>query len=115
MFRLLSVGAMLLAVASTGVAGEHYVEIWNPPEAQMQPSRSIKPKPRKVAVLPRHASNAAPRRVAEPVAKSLPNTRAAKGPRKAAMPNAADLPRMMTPEGNVLRVHDGGAMVEVVR
>jgi len=38
MFRFLSVGAMLLAVASTGVAGEHYVEIWNPPEA-----RHVKP------------------------------------------------------------------------
>lgn len=115
MFRLLSVGAMLFAVASTGVAGEHYVEIWNPPETRMQPSRSNKPKPGRVAVLPRHTTNATPRRVADPVAKSLPNARAAKGPRKAAMPNATDLPRMMTPEGNVLRVHDGGAMVEVVR
>lgn len=115
MFRLLSAGAMLLAVASTGVAGEHYVEIWNPPEARMQPSRSSKPKPGKVAVLPHHTSNATPRRVADPVAKSVENKRAGKGPRKAAVPSATDLPRIMTPEGNVLRVSDRGALVEVVR
>ena len=115
MFRFLSVGAMLLAAASTGVAGEHYVEIWNPPEARMQPSGNGKPKPGKVAVLPPHASNATPRRVADPVAKSLANTRAGNGPRKAVAPRATDLPRIMTPEGNVLRVNNGGALVEVFR
>lgn len=115
MFRSFSVGAMLLAFASTAAAGEHYVEIWNPPEARMQPSGNGKPKPGKVAVLSHHVSKATPRRVADPVTRSLPNKRAGNGPGKAAMPRATDLPRIMTPEGNVLRVHDGGALVEVVR
>lgn len=115
MFRFLGVGAILLAVASTGVAGEHYVEIWNPPEARMQPSGNGKPKPGKVAVPSRHTSNAAPRRVADPVVKYLTNKHAGTGPKKVAVSRAADLPRIMTPEGNVLRVNDGGALVEVVR
>ena len=115
MFRFLSAGVMLLAVASTGVAGEHYVEIWNPPEARMQPSGNGKPKLGKVAVLSRHTSNATPRRGADPVVKSLANKHAGNGLKKVAVPRAADLPRIMTPEGNVLRVNDGGALVEVVR
>jgi hypothetical protein len=106
---------MLLAVASTGVAGEHYVEIWNPPEARMQPTVNGKPKPGKVALLSRHTSRATPRRVADPIAKSLANKHAGNGPRKAAVPSAIDLPRIMTPEGNVLRVHDGGARVDVIQ
>lgn len=114
MFRSLSVGAILLAVASTAVAGERYVEIWNPPEARMQPSGKGKPRPGKVAVLSHHVSKATPRRVADPVTKSLPNKRVGNGPGKTATPRATDLPRIMTPEGNVLRVHDGGALVEVV-
>ncbi|MFM0372744.1 hypothetical protein [Paraburkholderia aspalathi] len=115
MFRFLSAGVMLLAVASTGVAGEHYVEIWNPPEARMQPSGNGKPKLGKDVVLSRHTSNATPRRLADLAVKSLANKHAGNGLKKVAVPRAADLPRIMTPEGNVLRVNDGGALVEVVR
>jgi hypothetical protein len=45
MLRFLSAGALLLAVASTAAAGEHYVEVWNPPEARVgQPAAKCKPK-----------------------------------------------------------------------
>jgi len=116
MFRLLSVGVILLVVASTGVAGEHYVEIWNPPEArQVKPPVSGKPKPGKASVLSRRTPKVTPRRVADPVAKSLPGARAATSPAKPVTPQPTSIPRIMTPEGNVLRVNNGGAPVEVVR
>lgn len=116
MFRFLGVGAMLLVFASTGVAGEHYVEIWNPPEArQVKPPVSGKLKPGRASILSRRTPKVTPRRVADPVAKSLPGARAAASPTKPLTPQPTSIPRIMTPEGNVLRVNNDGAPVEVVR
>ncbi|MBN3774421.1 hypothetical protein G3N93_33375, partial [Burkholderia sp. Se-20378] len=34
MVRLIGCGVLALTFASTGWAAEHYVEVWNPPEAR---------------------------------------------------------------------------------
>lgn len=123
MFRLLGVGALLLGTASAGVAGEHYVEIWNPPEARMLPSAKSKPKQNRTALSSRQTAHAGTRTVADPVAKTLASQAARhggdtdEGPRKLTAPRAADLPRIVTPEGNVLRVNDSNndAALRVVR
>lgn len=105
MLRFLGAGAILLATASTGLAGEHYVEIWNPPEARlMHPPANGKPKSDKASLLSRHTPKATPRRVADPVAKSVPSARAGASPTKPMTAQPTNIPRIMTPEGNVLRV-----------
>ena len=105
MLRFLGAGAMLLAMASTGLAGEHYVEIWNPPEARLVlPPANRKPKSDKASLLSHHTPKATPRRVADPVAKSVPSARAGASTTKPMTPQPTNIPRIMTPEGNVLRV-----------
>ncbi|HDR9762816.1 TPA: hypothetical protein ACK3Q6_007110 [Burkholderia cepacia] len=38
--RLFGCGLLALTFASTGWAAEHYVEVWNPPEARQPPART---------------------------------------------------------------------------
>lgn len=116
MFRFAVSGVLLLAFASAAAAGEHYVEIWNPPEARLaQPPVSGKPGAGKAPPGARHASKATPRRVADPVARSAPGKHVADSLKSATPPRPANIPRIITPEGNVLRVNDGGAPVQVLR
>ena len=116
MLRFLGVCAMLLAVASTGVAGEHYVEIWNPPEARLvKPPVSGKRKPGKVSLLSRSTPKATPRQVADPVAKSPSSARVGASLTKPMTPQPTNIPRIITPEGNVLRVNYGDTPVRVIR
>jgi len=69
--RIILTGALLCALASTAFAAEHYVEIWNPPEARAgglhPPKSGNRHHPKKTAKR-RYASPdpLAPRRVAEP-------------------------------------------------
>jgi hypothetical protein len=117
MLRFLSVGAMLFAVASSVAASEHYVEIWNPPEARLaQPAGKYKPKSGKTALLSRNMAKAAPRRIADPLAKaSQAKHTGGDVPKKAASPRFIDIPRIVTPEGNVLRVNDDRTPVYLMR
>ncbi|ASL47754.1 hypothetical protein bAD24_III10185 [Burkholderia sp. AD24] len=116
MFRFAIQGVLLLAFASTAVAGEHYIEIWNPPEARLpQASSSGKGIAGKTPPIPRHASRATPRRVADPVARSAAGKRVVDTFKKPIAPRPNDIPRIMTPEGNVLRVNYTGSPVQVVR
>jgi hypothetical protein len=117
MLRLLSAGAALLVVASTATAGEHYVEVWNPPEARIgQPAGKGKPKVGKTALLSRGMGKVATRRIADPLAKASAGKHVASdGARKATNPRFIDIPRILTPEGNVLQVGTGHTSVYVVR
>ncbi|OXH85489.1 hypothetical protein CA831_27010, partial [Burkholderia multivorans] len=40
MVRLFGCGLLALTFASTGWAAEHYVEVWNPPEARLPAART---------------------------------------------------------------------------
>ncbi len=116
MFRFLSVGAMLLAVASTGIAGEHYVEIWNPPEARGGLSQGAgAPKSlthkRRVPHLLKARAHRAPTTATR---LALKQGTAGAGTRRVT-PDVSEIPRLITPEGNVLRVDAHDSYVEVVR
>ena len=69
--RIILTGAMLFALASTAFAAEHYVEVWNPPEARTGDARPLASGKRSHAKklakrrLP-SANPLAPRRVAGP-------------------------------------------------
>ncbi|SDH22815.1 hypothetical protein [Paraburkholderia phenazinium] len=117
MLRFVSAAALLLAVASTAVAGEHYVEIWNPPEARIgQPAGKCKPKTGKPALLSHGMSKVAPRRIADPLAKASAGKPAGvDASKKATSPRFLDIPRIVTPEGNILQVGTGRTSVSVVR
>jgi hypothetical protein len=118
MLRFMGAGALLLVMASTVSAGERYIEIWNPPEARLaQPSTGCRQSSGcKPAAPSRHSPKATPRRVADAAAKSpAPRRAVAERARKQASPQAVELPRIITPEGNVLRVNDSEARVRVVR
>jgi hypothetical protein len=117
MLRVLGAGVMLLTLASTVAASEHYVEIWNPPEARLlKPVVKSKARQGKPALIARVLPKAGARRVADPLAKAVPVKHAGSGStRKTVSPNAIDIPRIMTPEGNVLRVGGGNMKASVVR
>ncbi|MGF6240505.1 hypothetical protein P3T42_002256 [Paraburkholderia sp. GAS38] len=117
MLRFLSAGAVLLAVTSTAAAGQHYVEVWNPPEARIgQPAGKCKPKAAKTALLSRGMGKVATRRIADPLAKaSTAKHGGGDGARKTTAPRFIDIPRILTPEGNVLQVSTGHTSVYVVR
>ena len=116
MVRFFGLGAMLFAVASSGVAAEHYVEIWNPPEARASTphrlSAARRPAPGK-RVGP-HTVTVHARRAPAPVTKLAAKTET-REIAPAHVPDMSEIPRQITPEGNVLRVDSRGATAEVTR
>ncbi|TKC92288.1 hypothetical protein FAZ69_00940 [Trinickia terrae] len=116
MLRVL--GAMLLASASVANAGEHYVEIWNPPEARQAPHAgshaAAKPRPHRVSAAS-HAAKAKPNHVAASTPKPIKRSPAARAVTANTPPQLRDLPPLLTPGGNVLRVGTRGAQPEVTR
>jgi hypothetical protein len=116
MFRVL--GVMLLASASVANAGEHYVEVWNPPEARQAPHASshaaVKPKPHRVLATTR-TTKVKPNTVATSTSKSAKHAQATHAVSVNTAPQVRDLPPLLTPEGNVLRVGAQGAQPQVTR
>jgi hypothetical protein len=117
MVKLWMVGVVTAAACGPALAGTHYVEVWNPPEARtgaVHPKPALKP--------PRH------RRVGVTLAQAAklrhrPGGSAAGNPKVAtgtlntpnSQPSFDDLPRQITPEGNVLRVDGRDALAHVER
>jgi hypothetical protein len=106
-------GALLCALASTALAGEHYIEIWNPPEARTpgaHPSTSSKKNhahtgtKRKLA----SADRLAPRKVAEPAMRAPAPVAPASPGRGAPNPDRVPaIPPQIGPDGNILQVSYG--------
>ncbi|MFM0124678.1 MULTISPECIES: hypothetical protein [unclassified Paraburkholderia] len=116
MFRFLGLGALLFAVASTAMAGAHYVEVWNPPEARASmPHRAVVAhRPAGGRHIVPHAVKARARPASAPVARLVAKTdRRENVPVHA--PDMSEIPRQITPEGNVLRVDSRGMTAEVTR
>ncbi len=99
-------GAVLVALASTATAGQHHIEVWNPPEARSnvpgvnsQPHKSLAGRHARMKALPRSNVKHGVRAAATgwfPRAAGRPHSR----------PTFNDIPRQITPEGNILRVSD---------
>jgi len=108
---------MLLAGASVAHAGEHYREVWNPPEARHALHAHHKA-PHKSAVRrlsARRSTNMAPSRAVACVSAPTRRTHAGRAVRINAEPRAQSLPPLLTPEGNVLRVDSHGPRPAVAR
>lgn len=104
MLQFISAGVLLLTIASSVSAGERYVEIWNPPEARIgATSGKGAPKTHSPVASRRNAAKVGPRRVADPLARSAATKHAPAAVAK--KPSAPPyIPRVITPEGNILRV-----------
>lgn len=108
--KKLLVGLVTMTLATSALAGERYIEVWNPPEARRSAAKPPKPsahKPKKSRLGAPATSRA--RRVAV-VSKLRPAT--TERPGRTAF---HDLPPQMTPEGNVLRVVGGQSRADVER
>jgi len=130
MMRAIKLGLLVLAIASPAFGREHYIEVWNPPEARggMAPSQAALLAARKAdrqAARHRRASlhmahdvshNAARRRtVAAMPAPQAPQAPVVTVERRTSEPRYEDIPRQITPEGNVLRIDGRHAQVDVER
>lgn len=103
MLQFISAGVLLLTIALSVSAGERYVEIWNPPEARIGAAGGKPARKTRSPVSRHNAAKLTPRRVADPLTRSAPAKRApaAVGKKPSVPPY---IPRVITPEGNVLRV-----------
>jgi len=115
MTRVIRYGLFFLAIASPALAGTHYLEVWNPPEArdEVQPVRPVGKAPRH-----RRASvHAARGQLRHRIAAAAPGPKAsvAAVEHGARAPRYEDIPRQLTPEGNVLRVDGRRAQARVDR
>ena len=114
--KLAGYGLLLLTCTSSAFAGEHYIEIWSPPEARSGlrqgagAPKSLTHK-RRVPHLVRTQAHRAPS-IATKLA--VKQGTAGAGTRRVT-PDVSEIPRLITPEGNVLRVDAHDSHVEVVR
>ncbi len=110
-------GLVVVGLASAALAGGHYVEVWNPPEARGGVIAEHTTRPEAVARNPkkrRHSginTASAQRRHTAPLAVPPSERRAS----AAAAPTFDDIPRQITPEGNVLRVRASQPPAEIER
>jgi len=138
--RAIKLGLLVLAIASPAFGGEHYVEVWNPPEARggnasahaalLAARKAEKQARQRRAGLriarnaahdaardathdPAHDARAAAHRRAVAAAPAKASVAAAE--RRSSEPRFKDIPRQITPEGNVLRVDGRNAQVDVER
>lgn len=114
--KLVGCGLLLLACTSSAFADEHYIEIWNPPEARgglhqgAGSPKSLTHK-RRVPNLVKTRAHRTPTTAAKLAVKQ---GTAGAGTQRVT-PDVSEIPRLITPEGNVLRVDAHDSHVEVVR
>ncbi|HKT97727.1 MAG TPA: hypothetical protein VJS30_14525 [Paraburkholderia sp.] len=122
--RFILTGTMLCVLASTALAGEHYTEVWNPPEARQPAARTqgAHPATPEKKAHARHgtkhklttAGRLDARKVAEPALRAsaatvpmlpnLPNGAGHGGGAKSNRDRTPFIPPQIGPDGNVLQV-----------
>jgi hypothetical protein len=109
-------GLLLLVFTSMAFAGERYIEVWNPPEAQggVHQSRNAS-QPLKQRHTLAHAGRTRVRHIPAPVPKLAMTHHAPADVARSPAPDMSQIPRQITPEGNVLRVDSRRYKVEVSR
>lgn len=114
--KLVGCGLLLLACTAPAFAGDRYIEIWNPPEARggllqgAGATNSLTHK-RRVPHLLKARAHRTPTTATRFAVKQGP---AGAGTRRFT-PDVSEIPRLITPEGNVLRVDAHDSYVEVMR
>jgi len=107
-------GLFAMAVASSALAHEHYIEVWNPPEARGATVQRQQHPAHKASKRRRVSFAAEQHRSRHRIAVSAPASPAATASSQA-RPTFDEIPRQITPEGNVLRVTGGHAQVRIAR
>ncbi len=109
-------GTLLCVLASPALAGDHYVEIWNPPEARQSdahsPLHAAKPHVHHLAKrkLASNDARLAPRKVAEPAMRapaSTPGLPQGTPNDDAPATNRLAIPPAIGPDGNIMQVGYG--------
>jgi len=112
LYKRLFVISIGIAFTSAAVAGEHYVETWNPPEVRSnahelarQANKPAKPKrpPKSTNKSPRPAKQ----RISAAAAGREKTAPMARTPKR--LSTFDSIPRQITPEGNILRVMHAAA------
>lgn len=108
---------MLLAGASVAHAGEHYREVWNPPEAGhvQRPQHKAGHKPAAGRLSAKRSTKTKPARVNTSVAKPAKREHAGRAVRIHAGARVQNLPPLRAHKGSVLRVDSNGARPEIVQ
>nr|WP_289814850.1 hypothetical protein [Paraburkholderia caribensis] len=109
---------MAFAVVSPSIAGERYVEVWNPPEARGVVGEHHVQPARKTPSHRRTSAHVAHRRVPRYVVATAPlpaTSMRSTASRATGRQTFDDIPRQITPEGNVLRVDGRHSRAEVER
>lgn len=103
---------MTALTSTAAVGGEHYVEVWNPPEARGQ--RPAVPVHVRKSPKKRHVSmKTLPSAAKHSVGKVPAHGQSATARRIDMPPTFDDIPRRITPEGNILRVSHGSASAQM--
>ncbi|SOE66407.1 hypothetical protein SAMN05446635_2856 [Burkholderia sp. OK233] len=114
--KLVGCGLFLLACSSSAFAGERYIEIWNPPEARGGLSQGAgAPKSLTHKRRVPHLVKTRAHRTPTTATKLAVKQGAADAGTRRVTPDVSEIPRLITPEGNVLRVDAHDSHVEVVR
>ena len=113
--RFVGCGLLLMGLASSACAGERYVEVWNPPEAQngMQRGKTASQALKHKRPMPHLVK--AKTYSASATTKLATKPRATRDGSRHIAPDVSDIPRLITPEGNVLRVDAHDSHIEVAR
>jgi hypothetical protein len=112
--KIVGWGLLGFAFASSAFAADHYVEVWNPPEARggLHPVRAAQ-KPAKRQHLARHLVKTRAHQPATANAKPSAKPHASHIGAQHVAREAPDIPRITTSDGNVLRVGSDGSPVQV--
>lgn len=107
---------MLLAGASIAHAGEHYREVWNPPEARHTVHAPYigHHKPTAHRLSAKRSTKTKLSRVATCVPTPTKREHVGRAAHVSAGPHVTNLPPLLAPAGNALRVDSHGARPEVV-
>lgn len=122
MLRVMGVMLLALGWACTAHAGEHYREVWNPPEARHAPHGSHHTALRRPVAhrllakhTTKHSTKPRPSRITASATRSQKRMHEGRSVSVSAAPRVEILPPLLTPEGNILRVDARAARPEIMR
>jgi hypothetical protein len=107
----------MAAFAPAAFAADGYTEIWNPPEARVSAPHRVRTvsKPVTRRHFAPHRAKFATRRPASSAAHLMAKQNAPQKTAPSGEPDMSNLPRLITPEGNVLRVRTDASSIGIVR
>lgn len=117
MLRVMGVMLLALSWACAAHAGEHYREVWNPPEARHAPHAAHHKASHRLLAkhTTNHATKPRPSRITASATRSQKRMHEGRAVSVSAAPRVEALPPLLTPEGNILRVDARAARPEIMR